>query len=89
MLSEQELSNAYRGAWLPRKIIDIPPLDATRRWRGWQASKEQIEKLEAEEKRLDVRRKVKQAMTRARLFGGAAIYIGTGDRDTSLPLDPE
>lgn len=89
LLSEQELSNAYRGAWLPRKIVDIPPLDATRRWRGWQASKEQIEKLEAEEKRLDVRRKVKQAMTRARLFGGAAIYIGTGDRDTSLPLDPE
>lgn len=89
LLSEQELSNAYRGAWLPRKIVDIPPLDATRRWRGWQASKEQIEKLEAEEKRLDVRRKVKQAMTRARLFGGAAIYIGTGDRDTSVPLDPE
>lgn len=88
LLGEQELSNAYRGAWLPRKIVDIPPLDATRRWRGWQASKEQIEKLEAEEKRLDVRRKVKQAMTRARLFGGAAIYIGTGDRDTSLPLDP-
>ncbi|WP_313740477.1 anti-CBASS protein Acb1 family protein [Pseudomonas sp.] len=89
MLSEQELSNAYRGAWLPRKIIDIPPLDATRRWRGWQASKAQIERIESEEKRLDVRRKVKQAMTRARLFGGAAIYIGTGDRDTLLPLDPE
>lgn len=89
LLGEQELSNAYRGAWLPRKIVDIPPLDATRRWRGWQASKDQIEKLEAEEKRLEVRRKVKQAMTRARLFGGAAIYIGTGDRDTSLPLDPE
>ncbi|MGO0683489.1 anti-CBASS protein Acb1 family protein [Pseudomonas fulva] len=88
LLSEQELSNAYRGAWLPRKIVDIPPLDATRRWRGWQASKEQIEKLEAEEKRLDVRRKVKRAMTRARLFGGAALYIGTNDRDTSLPLDP-
>lgn len=89
MLSEQELSNAYRGAWLPRKIIDIPPLDATRRWRGWQASKAQIQMIEAEEKRLDVRRKAKQAMTRARLFGGAAIYIGTRDRDTSLPLDAE
>lgn len=88
LLTEQELSNAYRGAWLPRKIVDIPPLDATRRWRGWQASKDQIQLLEAEEKRLDVRRKVKRAMTRARLFGGAALYIGTNDRDTSLPLDP-
>ena len=89
LLTEQELSNAYRGAWLPRKIVDIPPLDATRRWRGWQASKDQIQLLEAEEKRLDVKRKVNRAMTRARLFGGAAIYIGTNDRDTSQPLNPE
>lgn len=88
-LSDQELTNAYRGAWLPRKIVDIPALDATRRWRGWQAEKGQIERIEAEEKRLDLRRKVKQAMTRARLFGGAAIFIGTGERDTSLPLSAE
>ncbi|MFF3704703.1 anti-CBASS protein Acb1 family protein [Pseudomonas qingdaonensis] len=89
MLTDQDLSNAYRGAWLPRKIVDIPPLDATRRWRGWQATKDQIEKIEAEEKRLDLRRKVKQALTRARLFGGSAIFIGTGERDTSGPLNPE
>ncbi|MFV2949269.1 anti-CBASS protein Acb1 family protein [Pseudomonas japonica] len=88
-LTDEQLSNAYRGAWLPRKIVDIPPLDATRRWRGWQAAKDQIEKIEAEEKRLDLRRKVKQAMTRARLFGGSAIFIGTGERDTSTPLNPE
>ncbi|PUA41426.1 hypothetical protein C5U62_31820 [Pseudomonas protegens] len=88
-MSDLELSSAYRGAWLPRKIVDIPPLDATRRWRGWQATKEQIEKIEAEEKRLDLRRKVKQAMTRARLFGGAAIFIGTGERNTALPLNSD
>lgn len=88
-MSDLELSSAYRGAWLPRKIVDIPPLDATRRWRGWQATKEQIEKIEAEEKRLDLRRKVKQAMTRARLFGGAAIFIGTGERNTALPLSSD
>lgn len=89
VMSDIELSNAYRGAWLPRKIVDIPPLDATRRWRGWQATKEQIGKIEAEEKRLDLRRKVKQAMTRARLFGGAAIFIGTGERNTALPLSSD
>ncbi|MFP5424709.1 MAG: DUF1073 domain-containing protein [Gammaproteobacteria bacterium] len=88
-LSDEHLSNAYRGAWLPRKIVDIPPLDATRRWRGWQAKNEQIEKIEAEEKRLDLRGKVRQALTRARLFGGAAIFIGTGERNTSLPLNAE
>ena len=53
--------------------VDIPALDATRRWRAWQADKAQIEKIEAEEVRLDLRAKVKQAMTRARLFGGAAM----------------
>jgi phage-related protein (TIGR01555 family) len=88
-MSDQELINAYRGAWLPRKIVDIPALDATRRWRGWQADKDQIEKIEAEEKRLDLRRKIKTAMTRARLFGGAAVLIGTGERDTSLPLSAD
>ncbi|MGV6394521.1 DUF1073 domain-containing protein [Pseudomonas caspiana] len=88
-MTDQELVNAYRGAWLPRKIVDIPALDATRRWRGWQADKDQIEKIEAEEKRLDLRRKIKTAMTRARLFGGAALLIGTGDRDTSKPLTSE
>ena len=48
LLTDEQLINAYRGAWLPRKIVDIPALDATRRWRGWQADKPQIEKIEAE-----------------------------------------
>lgn len=86
LLTDEQLINAYRGAWLPRKIVDIPALDATRRWRGWQADKPQIEKIEAEEMRLGLRAKVRQAMTKARLFGGAAIFIGTGERNTSTPL---
>lgn len=89
ILTDEQLINAYRGAWLPRKIVDIPALDATRRWRAWQADKAQIEKIEAEEVRLDLRAKVKQAMTRARLFGGAAIFIGTGETNTAAPLNPE
>lgn len=89
LLTDEQLINAYRGAWLPRKIVDIPALDATRRWRGWQADKPQIEKIEAEEMRLGLRAKVRQAMTRARLFGGAAIFIGTGERNTATPLRSE
>lgn len=89
VLTDQQAENAYRGAWLPRKIVDIPAQDATRAWRGWQADKPQIEKLEAEEKRLKLRTKVRQAMIKARLSGGAAIFIGTGDRDPSVPLNPE
>lgn len=87
-LSELELFNAYKSGWLPRKIIDIPPLDATRKWRNWQASQDQIELIEAAEKTHNLRGKVKQAMTLARLWGGSAIFIGTGDANLREPLDP-
>lgn len=87
--NDMELINAYRGSWMARKIVDIPAFDCTRRWRNWQADKEQIQAIEAEEKRLNVKSKVREAIIKARLFGGAAIYIGTADRDPSLPLDPE
>lgn len=89
MLTDEQLLNAYRGAWFPRKVVDIPAKDATRRWRAWQASKDQIEKIEAEEKRLQVKARTMEALIKARLWGGAAIFIGTGDRDTSKPLDPD
>ena len=88
-LTDVELLNAYRGAWLPRKIIDIPAKDAVRQWRSWQADENEITRIEGEEKRLGVQGKVHQALTLARLFGGAAIYIGTGETNTARPLDPE
>jgi phage-related protein (TIGR01555 family) len=88
-LTEMDLWAAYRGAWLPRKIVDIPALDACRNWRSWSADAKQISAIEAEEKRLGLQGKLLLALTRARLWGGAAIYIGTGDADPSLPLRPE
>lgn len=88
-LTDHQLEEAYRSAWLPRKIVDIPAFDATRRWRTWQAQAEEISLLEAEEKRLQVKLRVLTALIRARLYGGAGIYIGTGDRDPTLPLVPE
>lgn len=84
-----ELSNAYRGSWLSRKIVDIPALDSTRKWRQWQASKDQITLLDSEEKRLGIKQKITEARTKARLFGGAGVYISIkGELDPSLPLDP-
>lgn len=87
LLTDEQISNSYRGAWLPRKIVDIPALDSCRNWRNWQAKESEIEKIEAEEKRLDVRGKVLEARTKARLLGGAAILIGTGEEDMSASLD--
>lgn len=88
MLSDVDLLAMYRTSWLARKIVDIIPLDATRQWRKWQAEAGQIEGIEAEEQRLGLREKVRDALTKARLFGGAGIYIGTRDTDPSKPLDP-
>jgi phage-related protein (TIGR01555 family) len=84
-----QLVNAYRGSWLARKIVDIPALDSTRKWRSWQASKDQITLIDAEEKRLGIKQKILEARIKSRLFGGAGVYIGIkNERDPSLPLDP-
>ena len=86
--SDQELLNAYRQNWLAAKIVDIPAQDATREWRSWQAEKDQIDKIERLERNLGVQHKVLDALTLARLYGGAAIYIGT-NASPSKPLDVE
>lgn len=87
-LTDDQLVNAYRGTWLARKIVDIPAFDACRKWRAWQAKADQITAIEAEEKRLGLQGKVLRAKVAARLLGGAALLIGTGDSDTAQPLDP-
>jgi phage-related protein (TIGR01555 family) len=89
LLTDAELLAAYRTAWLPRKIIEIPAFDSVRAWRDWQADDKQIEAIEAEEKRLNVKGKVLEARTKARLWGGAAIMLGTGDANLAEPLDLE
>lgn len=86
--SDAELLTTYRENWLAQKVVDIPAQDATREWRNWQADKGQIELLEREEGRLNVREKVRQALMIARLYGGAALYIGASG-DPSKPLDIE
>lgn len=88
-LDDVQLLAAYRGDWIARKVVDIPAHDATRRWRAWQADNEQIEMLEAEEKRLGLRRKVRAAMKWGRLFGGGALIMGIPDDDPAKPLDKE
>ncbi|APG91139.1 anti-CBASS protein Acb1 family protein [Sinorhizobium americanum] len=89
ILADEDLLNAYRGAWLPRKIVDIPAFDSMRAWRDWQAKKPQIEAIEAEEKRLNLKGKLLETRIKARLWGGAAMVIGTGDQDLTQPLDAE
>ncbi|MCS4284420.1 phage-related protein (TIGR01555 family) [Pseudomonas sp. BIGb0278] len=88
-MDDQQLLNAFRGSWTAQKGVSIPAIDACRNWRSWQANKEQIELIEAEEERLNVKGKILEALLKSRLFGGAALFIGTGDRNTSTELKPD
>jgi hypothetical protein len=85
-IDDAQLAMMYRGSAIARKIVDMPAQDSFREWREWQADATQISALEAEEKRLGLQGKLVQAKTRARLFGGAVVYIGTGDTDAAKPL---
>jgi phage-related protein (TIGR01555 family) len=86
-----EVEAAYRTSWLMRKIVDIPAIDMTRAWRSWQADRDIIEIIEAEEKRLCLKHKVKRALVLARLWGGGAIVIGVKGQGTDpmQELQPE
>ena len=86
IISDRELACAYEGNWMARALVDIPVMDALRK--GWQWGGESAADIVTEEKRLNVRGKLMQAYKKGRLFGGAAIYIGT-DQDPSEPLEVE
>lgn len=87
-LDQAQIEAAYRSDWVARKIIDIPPHDEVKKGRDWQADKEQIALIEAEEKRIGLWQKVLRARRLARLYGGAALVIGAGQGETSEPLIP-
>jgi len=87
-MSDQEIDQAYRGSWVMRKAIDKPATEMVREWRDWQADSADIEKLEAEEKRLDLRNKVRRAECLRGLGGaGMVLYLGS-DLDQANPIDP-
>ncbi len=85
-LTHQQIEASYRSSWLMRNAVDIPAYDMTRAWRDWQAKDDQIEKIEAEERRLGLREKVRRALILGRL-GGGAIILGAGS-DPAQPLPP-
>lgn len=79
--------NAYRVSWLAKKIVDIPADDSTRRWRVWQSKTGVTTAIESVEKAHRVQKKVLEALTLQRLFGGAGIYFAVRNQDPSTPLN--
>jgi uncharacterized protein len=81
-VTPQQIEASYRSSWLMRNAVDIPAYDMTRAWRDWQAKPAQIEAIEAEERRLQVREKVRRALILGRL-GGGALVMGVGSSPTA------
>ena len=88
-LTDDQLQAAFKSASLPKRIVKMPVEDSIREGRDWQGDAKQITAIEAEEKRLGFWAKLMEARILARLWGGAGIYIGTGDKDPIEPLNPE
>jgi phage-related protein (TIGR01555 family) len=84
-LTPEAIEAFYRGSGIGRKAIDIPAFDAVREWRDWQAKADQIELLEAEESRLDIRAKVRQVEILRGLGGGALVLGAPGD--PAMPIN--
>lgn len=87
--SDGLIDAAYRVSPFFRKIVDIRPRDAVRRWRQWQSDNDDIELIEAEEGRLDAIGCTLKALTMQRKYGGAVI-IGLGlpgDADQEVKPD--
>lgn len=87
-LDDQSVSAAFRASWLMRKIVEKPAQEMTREGRDWQTDKANIEKLEAEEKRLNLKAKLERAEI-LRGLGGAGMVIFINGDDQSKPIDPE
>ena len=87
-LDQLELENAYRGDWIARKVVELPAKDSVRQGRDWQTSKDTIEKIEGEEKRLNFWNHLQAARVLGRLYGGGALIVG-GPGHPEEPLDPK
>lgn len=86
-LQPTQIEAAYRTSWLMRKLVDLPPFDMTRAGRDWQCDGATTTAIEAEEKRLGLWSKVRQALVLGRL-GGGLIVMGVGAEDAALPIKP-
>lgn len=80
-LNDGEITAAYRYAWLPRKVVDLPAQDSTREWRVWDNKK-----IGPLEEKLELKNSLMRAFTSARLYGHAGIYIGTDSRNVGAPM---
>jgi uncharacterized protein len=86
-LNRHQVENAYRSDWLARRLVDLPAEDATREWRQWHADPKKVDAISALERKFEVQKKVRQAITRGRLYGGTALVLGVDSGQPDEELD--
>jgi phage-related protein (TIGR01555 family) len=77
--TEQDSEQVYAADSFHRRIADLLPFEATRQWLQFKGKKLDIPSTESEVERLAVQEKSADAWSNARIYGGAAIFLNTGD----------
>ena len=83
-------TSLYRSSWIARKIIDVFPSDMLKNWIKITSNIEptQIKKIESTVRKTGTKRKLREGLKWARLYGGAAgLILIDGQDDLSEPLD--
>ena len=83
-------TSLYRSSWIARKIVDVFPSDMLKNWIKITSNIEptQIKKIESTVRKTGTKRKLKEGLKWARLYGGAAgLILIDGQDDLSEPLD--
>ena len=83
-------TSLYRSSWIARKIVDVFPSDMLKNWIKITSNIEpsQIKKIESVVRKTGTKRKLKEGLKWARLYGGAAgLILIDGQDDLSEPLD--
>lgn len=75
---------AFESNWIAKQIVSVPAEDMTREWRSFKC--DDADAIRIEEDRLQVPVVCNDALTWARLYGGAGVVMMT-DQDLSKPLD--
>lgn len=86
VMADEQIEAAYQDGWLIRQCIDVPSFDLFRKWRVWEGDPDAVARVEAEEKRLDVRGAFEKAHRLSRIWGGSLLVIGKGSEALDAPL---
>jgi len=84
------MNSLYRNHWIIRRIVDTVAKDMVKNWVEFTSgiTPEETDKLNKFTRSINLKQKLIQGLTWARLYGGAAgLMIIEGDEDLSQPLD--